>query len=372
MIIVLACNYKVGQTGHFSCLALQRMGHTVIPVTPTPDAPEEWIKVDPQVDAVSLVNGLNPKPDAFFYVEGSVGAPFLPRRIDELSIPAACWLYDNYLNFRWHKELCALFDHAFFAQLNRVQLARSYGRNNVEWLPFAADEEFHRDFGVARDIDIGYLGTITPQKQKYFAQFEKSGMKVVTNERYYSYDEIGRFYSRCKLVYNILARRDLNVRSFEAPCAGALVVNQGWIDEGARMIFPEGQAAMYHNFDDAPQICRRLLDDDAERKRMAENARKTVLSGHTYRHRMEKVIEALGKGASNGRIARSGDFAAPLAEGLICGHRDFRMRERAAGKLFGGIARSPLRAAASLSKYLLWRVYEKAEKTVWSFGKAPV
>lgn len=377
MIVLFGSNYKSeGQTGEFACLALERMGHTVVPFTPSENPPDGWLKVAPDVDAVDFYNHCGYKADMFIMVESSVGSPFLPKNIADLPIPTAYWLYDNYLNFRWNKEVAALFDHCFFAQLNRVNLARKYGRDNVSWLPFAADEVCHRDFHLARDIDIGYLGSITPQKKKYFEEFGKSGLTVVTSGamggKFLSNEDVGRFYSRCKLVYNILARRDMNTRTFEAAYAGALVVQQAWIDEGCQAIFADGESMVFHNFEDAPAICRRLLANDAERERMAKNAQQIVTEAHTYRHRMRKVIDKLSRGVTEERMRMRSTFAIPVAEALTCFHRDFKWRERAREKLREGFSRSPVRVAMALVKFAWWRVKEKIEKIIWSIGKAPV
>jgi len=370
--ILLGSNFKVGQTGEFAWLALKRMGHHVIPFTPSENPPQSWMKTAPDVDAALLHKSFNSIPDMLLMVESSTGRPFLPERIADLEIPTGYWAYDNYLNFRWHKEVAALFDHCFFAQYNRMALARRYGADNVHWLPFAADETFHRDFGVERDIDIGYVGTITPQKQRYFAALEKSGLRVTTNDRYLEHEQVGRFYSRCKLVYNILARRDMNVRTFEASAAGALVVNQSWIDEGCRMIFTGGENMMFHHFDDAPGICRRLLENEPERARMAGAAKRLVMSGHTYRHRMQRALEILSGGVSEARMKRNAGFQVPVAEALVCAHRDFRWRARAAAAMKKALRASAAGTAAHLFKYARYRVREKIEKIAWSFGKAPV
>lgn len=370
--ILLVANHKVCYTSEFAAIALQRMGHNVKLFTPSQDAPENWMRVGPDLDAVDLVKTHGAGADLFLMVESSTGTPILPRRIEEVDIPTAYWVYDNYLNFRWNKEVVALFDYGFFAQLGRMRLAEKYGARNLTWLPFAADEVFHRNFHVERDIDIGYVGSITGQKKKYFAELEKSGLRVRTNERFYTYEEIGRFYSRCKLVYNILARRDVNVRTFEAPCAGALVVNQREIDMGCHSIFTEGQNMMFHDFTDAPAVCRRLLEDDSGRERMAGAAEKLILSGHTYRHRMQKVIDVCSAGVTDERWKRGSTFAAPLAESLTCSHRDFGWKKRAREKFIEAVRRSPVGVARSLVKYLLFRIFEKAEKIRWSFGKAPV
>ncbi len=370
--ILFGTNFRVGQTGEFAYLALKRMGHKVIGFTPEMDAPDEWLKVPADLDAEELASGYGPSVDLFLMVESSTGTPFLPRNISKVSIPTGYWMYDNYLNIRWNKEVAALFDYCFFAQLNRLELARRYGCDNLAWAPFAADEQFHRNFHKERDIDIGYVGSITDQKKRYFSAFEKSGLRVVTNDRYLSYEEIGEFYSRCKLVYNILARRDMNVRTFEASAAGALVINQRFIDEGCHVIFREGESMMFHEFDDAAQICRDLLADDETRERMASNAEKIVMSGHTYRHRMESIIEIMSKGVTESRLERSVGHYVHMAEALTCLHPHFRWRERGLAELMNAFRKAPLRSMAYLVKYCYYRIMEKVEKVKWSFGKAPV
>jgi hypothetical protein len=372
MKILYGTNFRVGQTGEFLAIALARMGIVLIPFTPSPDPPDGWLSVPPDVDAVELMRAEAPDADLFLMVESSVGTPFLPKRIPDLPIPTGYWLYDNYLNFRWNKEVAALFDRTFFAQLHRVRQANRYGADNVSWLPFAADEVFHRDFGLERDIDIGYVGSITGQKQRFFAELAKAGLTVTTNDRYLSYDEIGRFYSRCKVVYNILARRDMNVRTFEAPSAGALVVNQRWIDEGCHEIFREGESMLFHDFTDAPAIIRRILVDEGERKRIGENGRRIVAEGHTYRHRAETIIDRMGSGVTDRRRRRATGFAAPVAEALTCGHRDFKWYDRAQGAMREAFTRSFTKTALHLVGYGWWRMKEKIEKIVWSLGKAPV
>lgn len=371
LTVLFGSNFKVGQTAEFAHIALTRMGHRVIAFTPSADAPADWIRAAPDVDMVELIRGLGAEPDLFLMVESSVGTPFLPRRIAELQIPTGYWMYDNYLNFRWNKEAAALFDYVFFAQVNRMELAKRYGAHNVTWVPFAADEVFHRDFHLPRDIDIGYVGSITAQKERYFRSLTKAGLKVITNDRYLSYEDIGEFYSRCKLVYNILARRDMNVRTFEASAAGALVVNQRWIDEGCGMIFTEGENMMFHDFDDAPDIIRPLLADDARRERMAQSAARLVMGAHTYRHRMQTILDTMAGGVMRERLERNSSYHAPLAEALVCQHPSFRWRARAWECFRAAWRRSPLRTLMHLVKYSWYRIMEKVEKTIWSLGKAP-
>ncbi|MGK7345586.1 MAG: glycosyltransferase family protein [Candidatus Nitrospinota bacterium M3_3B_026] len=371
MRILFGANYHPSQKAEFVRLALERLGHETIPFTASPGAPEGFLRTAPDVDIVDLVKGLGERPDAFLMVESRDGSPFLPRRIADLDIPTAAWFFDNHLNYRWNKEAAALFDHCFFAQLDQARWAWRYGRDNVVWLPFAADEVFHRDFGVERDIDVGYVGSVTGQKRRYFDALEESGLRVVTNDEYLAYEEVGKFYSRCKLVFNISARRDLNPRAFEASYAGALVVSQSMMDAGAREIFTEGENMAFHNFSDAADILRSLLEDGGRRERMAGNAKNLVRSAHLYRHRAERIVETLSTGVTKGRMRRGSTFVMPVAEGLTLRHKQFGWKREGAVKIAEALRRSPWGALLYLLKYAWSRVREKAWKTAISFGKAP-
>jgi hypothetical protein len=164
----------------------------------------------------------------------------------------------------------------------------------------------------------------------------------------------------------------MNVRTFEASAAGAVVVNQAWIDEGCFDIFVEGESMLFHNFDDAAQICRALLADDQRREQIGAAAEAIVMNGHTYRHRMEYLFNIVSNGVTAERKARAADFRAPIGEALTCMHRDFKWLQRGQAKMTEAYRRSFVGSLFYLLKYAWWRIREKIEKLRWSMGKAPV
>ena len=154
--------------------------------------------------------------------------------------------------------------------------------------------------------------------------------------------------------------------------AGALVVNQGWIDEGCRAIFTEGRDMLFHDFSDAPAICRKMLEDEPERARMAANAGQLVASGHTYRHRMKTILDTMKGGVTEERMKNRARFTIHVAEALTCAHRDFGWKGRAAAALKTAFGKSAAGTMIYLLRYARYRLREKLEKIIWSFGKAPV
>ncbi len=374
MNILLLTNYKRGgHLGFITHRTLTRMGHAVTLATPLAcDLPEALI-VPEDVDAVALVNSLPVKPDLLLWVESSVGNRFLPRRVLEVDIPTACWLGDNYLNHRWHKEYCALYDYAFYAQLGRMELARRiHGYSHLHWLPWGADEEFHRDFHRERDIDVGYVGSIIKDKIRFFQKMEEGGIPVAFNKTFLSGEQVGEYYSRCKIVYNICARFDMNPRTFEACCAGALLVHQRVIDEGFYRIFTPGENCGVHDFDDAPDVIRKWLADPEARGRAAAAGQKLVLEKHLYRHRMEELLDTVKGGVTGRRRAEASGYHGHLRAALTFQHPHFRLRKEAAREFKAAFAVNFSGSALYLLKYAFWRIVEKLEKLKWEMEKRPV
>lgn len=374
MNILLLTNYKRGgHLGFITHRTLTRMGHAVTLATPLAcDLPGALI-VPEDVDAVALVNSLPVKPDLLLWVESSVGNRFLPRRVIEVDIPTACWLGDNYLNHRWHKEYCALYDYAFYAQLGRMELARRiHGYSHLHWLPWGADEEFHRDFHRERDIDVGYVGSIIKDKIRFFQKMEEGGIPVAFNKTFLSGEQVGEYYSRCKIVYNICARFDVNPRTFEACCAGALLVHQRVIDEGFYRIFTPGENCGVHDFDDAPDVIRKWLADPEARGRAAAAGQKLVLEKHLYWHRMQELLETVKGGVTGRRRAEATGHHGHLRTALTFQHPHFRLRKEAAREFKAAFAVNFSGSALYLLKYAFWRIVEKLEKLKWEMEKRPV
>lgn len=371
MHILLAGSFrKANSSVDFLYHAIKRAGCGVTYIGPLDCEYDEFVKVPQDVDVKEFVNNMETPPDLFLFVEGQTYHYFFPKGIMELEIPTAYWATDNYLNFRWNKEYHALFDYTFFVQENRIKLAQKAGADNLYWLPFAADEVFQRDHNVDRDIDVGYVGTVIADKKRYFDKLEKKGIKVETPETFV--DEIGEYYSRCKIVYNICARFDTNVRVFEAPAAGALLINQANVDSGFYRIFTPGVNADVHDFDDAADVIRSYLNDPEKLKKVAKAGKKTVLEGHTYRHRLEEILRVTSDGVTESRLKRRDSYISNVKAALTYQHPNFRLRKRALAELKLALRKDFFSTILHIIKYAAFRVYEKAEKLYWKLGKAPV
>lgn len=81
-------------------------------------------------------------------------------------------------------------------------------------------------------------------------------------------------------------------RCYGIPACGGFLLSDKRLH--GRDDFIEGdEIVMFSDLDECMEKITRYLNDDAERRRIAENAHKRVLSEHTYRHRAEKLIKAV-------------------------------------------------------------------------------
>ncbi|MDH5543559.1 MAG: glycosyltransferase [Nitrospinota bacterium] len=371
MFILLGTNWGRGNTGDFTFNAIKRAGHKVLLITPSECEYEECLTVQEDIDIQSLVGGMPEKPDIFLHVDCSGSTWFFPENIDKLEIPTAFWSTDTHFNFRWHKEWAGLFDYTFFTQKDWMEICVKAGVDNTELLPYAADELFHRDFKLERDIDVGYVGSLNKEKRRYFKMMEDKGIKVTTNDRHLFNEEIGKFYSRCKIVYNISARYDMNQRTFEAPAAGALLIGQSMIDSGFYDIFSPGKNADVHDFDNAADIIRKYLGKPELLSTVAKAGQKLVVEGHTYRSRIEKIVSACSNGVSARRTDPSRYYLRQLKAALVYQHPSFRIYGKAWNNFRNAIEANPAGTGLYILKYLYFRIYEKLLKLKQKMGKAP-
>jgi spore maturation protein CgeB len=84
----------------------------------------------------------------------------------------------------------------------------------------------------------------------------------------------------------------VNPRAFELAACGAFQL----VDE--RTLLPElfsfEEMVCFRNPDDVPSLIRTWLKDSAARRAYADAAQRRVLREHTYRHRMQDLLAAVG------------------------------------------------------------------------------
>jgi hypothetical protein len=397
MHVLFAANFGKGNTGDFIYRAFKQLGHRVTFISPIEREYGDCIKVRRDVSLPEIIRELDEKPDLFLYADCSEEVDFFPEGITRLDIPTLFWALDNHLNFRWHKEYAGLFDYVFYTQLGRMKLAQKMGVKNVRFLPFAIDKELIKDSKSERSYDVGYVGSITEQKAgifrklkmegvnihlfhwdsrkkqlSIFKELENYGVNVHTSGPHFHYDAVGRFYSRCKLVFNIAPRRVFNPRTFEACAAGAALLNPAGVDEGFYEVFTPGENSDVYHHDNAATVLKEYLKNPDKLAGLAQKGKKMMTQKHTYQHRVMEILRVAEKGVTEKRIRTADSYLMHIKAAMTYQHPQFRLRKRARSEFKAALRKNFPATLLYLAKYAACRVYEKAEKIAWSLGRWPM
>ena len=221
------------------------------------------------------------------------------------------------------------------------RLERRFGAQRARALYCSVDEELYsQDTLVARDYDLGYLGTYSDDRQPTVeelllrpARSWREGRFVIAGAQYpesfetppnvtrivhLSPREHRGFYNRLRFTLNV-TRRDMidagyspSVRLFEAAACGTPIITDEW--RGLSTIFSPGHEVLIARH--ARDVLLYLHDlSDGERVTIGERARRRVLQAHTSAHRAMELEQFVAEVNPNLLIerARRGGVAAPLA-----------------------------------------------------------
>lgn len=109
------------------------------------------------------------------------------------------------------------------------------------------------------------------------------------------YDELPLFYNQCTINFNATSYQmgaAVNQRVFDVPACGAFLLtdHQEALDE----VFDIGkEVIVFEDPEEIPDLVRFYLDNPQARKVIAASGRKRVLREHTYRHRLQQIVEKM-------------------------------------------------------------------------------
>jgi spore maturation protein CgeB len=109
------------------------------------------------------------------------------------------------------------------------------------------------------------------------------------------YKELPVYYNRCRVNFNAtnLQMADaVNQRVFDVPACGAFLLTDH--QEALGEAFEIGKEVIaFDEVEAIPDLVRFYLNNPGEREKIAARGRKRVLKEHTYKHRLNRVIEQM-------------------------------------------------------------------------------
>jgi len=262
------------------------------------------------------------KPDCCLVVGGQNILPQTVSRIKHMGIPIALWTTDVPADFKNILESASFYDHLFCAGSEASDIFHARGFENVTWLPFACDPNFHKRIslnideshqfakdivfvgsyysnrarileGIA-DLDLGVWGPYW-QKLEVHSPLKKKAINIKMN-----YDQWVKIFNASKINIVIhyqdgkLPCHQASPKLFEAMACGCFVLTDRQKD--AQALFKDKEHLVF--FDDPQDLRAKIkyyLDHEDERKRIAERGFIEVLEKHTYQHRVKSILDILQK-----------------------------------------------------------------------------
>lgn len=241
-----------------------------------------------------VIKNLEKKPDLIIEIDGR-GLYHLTG-YKELGIPVAYWAIDSHIHakYNFQKKIAIDFSYIFVAQKEYVDDFKKNNKNSF-WLPLAADPEIHKPYLTEKKFDIGFVGAKNPkthpERTKLLNCLEAKYNLVINSNAYGG--EMAKIYSSSKIGFNKSLRGDLNMRVFEIMSCGTMLLTDR-ISNGLNGLFEDKKhLVLYNNLRDLDEKIQYYLEKKEEREFIATEGQKEIWQKHTYKNRMDEMIESI-------------------------------------------------------------------------------
>jgi spore maturation protein CgeB len=257
------------------------------------------------------------KPDLFLEAGGWNIVPKTVDALREMDIKTVLWTIDPPRIFYPIREVAPHYDFVFTGGSEAYELLENLPIKYLRWLPFACDPDFHRPV-KKYGCDICFVGSgweeLYPYRRKYLetlADFDLGiwgpGWETLPSQsplkRYIRGDQIRpaewvKIFSASQIVFHSHYRDPSGKipcyqaapRVYEAlACRALLVVDR---QRDVLRLFKAGKdLVVFNTVKELGDLVRYYLQRPKEAKAIAERGGKKVLAQHTYRHRIQEILD---------------------------------------------------------------------------------
>lgn len=207
----------------------------------------------------------------------------LPAGLEHCPVPVVGVVSDYNLTLPYVAGLWPFFDVLLCDRAGQDLFTRLSFANVAYWCQYAHKRPFHRPWPDAgpRDVDVGFAGNLNPTVQRERAPWLQRvraltdrGVRAEVRSGIVGAD-YGRFLSRCRIGWNRSIRGEMNLRAFEVPACGALLLMERENLEVADFLVPGEECVLYGD-DDFEAVVAGLLGDRARCDRIAAAGHRRV------------------------------------------------------------------------------------------------
>lgn len=236
--------------------------------------------------------------DLYFFVE----IRYNPKTIPWYTSPRALYSWDSHvLGTDYFEKSTEAFDMVYLASKIDTTNMNLEGHENVKWLPEACNPRLHRNLGIDRNYDIGFVGKGNGDRVRN-GKTKDDFLGFLRNSKYtcdMSHNCWGegyaKFMNRANIAFDRVIAHNIGTRIFESAAMGCVPL---WADIGVSKecgiheLFKPGEHFMPYNdtIEDLERAIETLINNPDIMKSISEKAQKHVLAKHTYAHRARSVL----------------------------------------------------------------------------------
>jgi hypothetical protein len=219
----------------------------------------------------------------------------LPDGLERCPVPSIAVLGDWNLGVWSTAPLLEAFDWVVTDRLGVELLGPQLGVPVDHWPAFAFDRDLHRRHpGDVRDVDVLFVGNTNPDVQveraAWLARLARmgGGRRVVLASGVFG-EAYADLLRRSRIVWNRSIRGEMNMRAYEAPACGALLLMEAENLE-VRAVFEDGVSCALYGADDLEAVADRYLDDPVALERVADAGWRRV-QRETYPRHLADLLD---------------------------------------------------------------------------------
>ncbi|MBF0483483.1 MAG: glycosyltransferase [Candidatus Omnitrophica bacterium] len=216
----------------------------------------------------------------------------------------------------------AFYDHIFYSGTEAIEPLHNAGIKNPQWIPFACSPEHHKKVELSKtdkalyEADITFVGAYYPNREQIFEELSDfnikiwgpnwnkiplgSKLRIKINSKPITVDQWRKIYSASKIILVIhyqdgkTPSYQASPKLFEALSCGSFVICDEQKD--VKTLFTDNiHLKLFSNIADLKNKIKYYLNNDRERNLIAQQGMQFTQSEHTYKIRMQNLINIVNR-----------------------------------------------------------------------------
>ena len=221
----------------------------------------------------------------------------IPPRVWDLPCPVALWVGDWYIDPNGVRQLAPHVDLMLADPVGADAMRRMGLANVAELTPWSFDPAKHqRDFDQEPLYDVSFVGSLNDvihvERNRWLHRvLQLPGRYTVRVGTGVFGEAYGEFLRRSRIGFNYSFTGDVNMRCFEVPASGSLLFVERTNREAAKW-FRDREECVFYGDDDFEELVAHYLDNEGERRAVAEAGWRRVLD-YAPDARVPSLVEQL-------------------------------------------------------------------------------